>query len=156
MSNKLVLPIEPNKEYTFSYEDLKNVGEIGKGRFGTVSKMIHTPTSYTMAVKSVRLIFNQYDDKDDERRMQQLLQEIKIIQEASTCEEIVRFFGVTFHEGDCLICMEYLDISLDKFYKIVHEDAKQPFNEDVLGIIGVTILKALNSLKSLKHIIHRG
>lgn len=79
-----------------------------------------------------------------------------MIQEASSCEEVVRFYGVTFYEGDCLICMEYLDISLDKLYKIVHRIAGQAFNEDVLGIVGITILKALNNLKSLKHIIHRG
>lgn len=101
------------------------------------------------------MISNQFDDKDDEKRMKQLLQEIKMIQDASTCEEVVRFYGVTFHEGDSLICMEYLDISLDKLYRIVHTIAKQSFNEEVLGVIGVTILIALNNLKSLKHIIHR-
>lgn len=55
MSNKLVLPLEPNKEYTFSFEDLENKGEIGKGRFGTVCKMVHTPTGYPMAVKVCNL-----------------------------------------------------------------------------------------------------
>jgi hypothetical protein len=52
--------------------------------------------------------------------------------------------------------MEYMDISLDKLYRIVHQVAKQSFNEDVLGIIGITVLRALDNLKKLKHIIHRG
>lgn len=52
--------------------------------------------------------------------------------------------------------MEYMDISLDKLYKIVHNVAKKPFDEDVLGIVAVTLLGALNNLKKLKHIIHRG
>jgi serine/threonine protein kinase len=170
MSNKLVLPNDPTKEYTFGFDDLKNLGEIGNGRFGTVCKMVHIPSNYPMAVKRVRLISNQFDDKDEEKRTKQLMQEIKMIQgnfsviftnnfsflEASSCEEAVQFFGVTFWEGDCLICMEYMDISLDKLYRIVHNLAKESFNEDVLGIIAVTLLGALNNLKKLKHIIHRG
>ncbi|KAI6177182.1 Dual specificity mitogen-activated protein kinase kinase 2 [Aphelenchoides bicaudatus] len=152
MSNKLVLPTHPGTEFTFSYEDLKNLGEIGSGRFGVVSKMVH---GHEMAVKRVRLISNQFDDRDEEKRTKQLVQEIKIIQEVSLHSEIVKFFGVTFFEGDCLICMEYMDISLDKLYRIVYKLAKQSFNEDVLGTIAVTLLKALNNLKKFNHIIHR-
>ncbi|KAI6188087.1 hypothetical protein M3Y98_00315700 [Aphelenchoides besseyi] len=156
MSGKLVLPPDYTKEWTFGVEDLKNLGEIGHGRFGTVCKMVHEQTNYVMAVKRVRLISNQFDDCEDQRRMKQLEKEVKMIQEASACQEVVRFYGVTFHEGDCLICMEFMDISLEKLYKIVHRISKKPFHEDVLGTIGVTVLRALNSLKQLKHIIHRG
>lgn len=52
--------------------------------------------------------------------------------------------------------MELMDVSLDKLYRIVHGVAKQPFNEDVLGSVGVTVLKALTCLKRLNRIIHRG
>ncbi|KAI6215033.1 hypothetical protein M3Y94_00337400 [Aphelenchoides besseyi] len=155
MSGKLVLPPDYTKEWTFGVEDLKNLGEIGHGRFGTVCKMVHEQTNYVMAVKRVRLISNQFDDCEDQRRMKQLEKEVKMIQEASACQEVVRFYGVTFHEGDCLICMEFMDISLEKLYKIVHRISKKPFHEDVLGTIGVTVLRALNNLKQLKHIIHR-
>lgn len=128
----------------------------------------NTPYPQNIHLKLIFQISNQFDDKDDERRTNQLKQEIKMIQgfpllllhfmrylEASTCEEVVRLFGVTFHEGDCLICMEFMDVSLDLLYKIVHREAKMSFNEDVLGIVSVTILRALNNLKELKHIIHR-
>lgn len=52
--------------------------------------------------------------------------------------------------------MELMDISLDKLNHLVHERSKERFDENVLGSIGVTVLKALNCLKQLSHIIHRG
>ncbi|KAI6240975.1 Protein kinase domain-containing protein [Aphelenchoides fujianensis] len=155
MSGKLVLPPDYTKEYTFGVEDLRNLGEIGHGRFGVVCKMIYQPTNYVMAVKRVRLVSNQYDDHEDQRQMKQLEKEVQMIQEASACAEVVRFYGVTFHEGDCLILMEFLDVSLERLYKIVHRLAKKTFSEDVLGCVGVTVLRALNCLKRLKQIIHR-
>jgi hypothetical protein len=35
--------------------------------------------------------------------------------------------------------MELMDLSLEKLYKIVCRLAKEPFDETVLGIIGVTV-----------------
>jgi hypothetical protein len=35
--------------------------------------------------------------------------------------------------------MELMDLSLDKLYKIVHNIAKEKFDETVLGICGVTV-----------------
>ncbi|CAD5214822.1 unnamed protein product [Bursaphelenchus okinawaensis] len=154
MSGKLNIP-GVGREVTFGYEDLQNIGEIGAGRFGIVCKMRHIPTKFMMAVKRVRLISNQYENVESRRRMQQLQNEVQMIKEASTCPEVVRFYGVTFNEGDCLICMELMDISLDRLYKIVHQTTKMPFYEPVLGVIAVTVLNALNCLKKLKHIIHR-
>ncbi|CAD5221116.1 unnamed protein product [Bursaphelenchus xylophilus] len=154
MSGKLMLPCR-DREMTFGYEDLENIGEIGAGRFGIVCKMRHVPSKFIMAVKRVRLISNLYEDIEDQRRMRQLQNEVQMIKEASTCPEVVRFYGVTFHEGDCLICMELMDISLDRLYNIVHQVARTSFDENVLGSVGVTVLKALDCLKKLKHIIHR-
>lgn len=31
---------------------------------------------------------------------------------------MVRFYGAMFREGDVWICMEVMDISLDKFYRM--------------------------------------
>lgn len=52
--------------------------------------------------------------------------------------------------------MELMDLCLEKLYKIVHNIAKEPFNEWIFGIIAVSVLSALNCLKQLKSIIHRG
>lgn len=37
--------------YDFGAEDLQDMGEIGRGNFGSVSKMLHIKTSTVMAVK---------------------------------------------------------------------------------------------------------
>lgn len=37
--------------YDFTAEDLKDLGEIGRGAFGTVNKMIHKTSGTIMAVK---------------------------------------------------------------------------------------------------------
>lgn len=50
MSGKLVFPNDI-KEYHFGYEDLRDLGEIGRGRYGRVNKMIHIPTGRLLAVK---------------------------------------------------------------------------------------------------------
>jgi len=37
--------------YDFSAEDLQDIGEIGRGNFGTVNKMVHEKSGKVMAVK---------------------------------------------------------------------------------------------------------
>lgn len=37
--------------YTYSAEDLVDLGEIGRGNYGTVNKMLHTESQTSMAVK---------------------------------------------------------------------------------------------------------
>lgn len=51
MSGKLVFPGDPKKEHHFGFEDLCDLGEIGRGRYGRVNKMVHVPTGTPMAVK---------------------------------------------------------------------------------------------------------
>jgi len=42
------------QEYNFTADDLKDLGEIGRGNYGTVNKMLHGQSSTVMSVK-VRL-----------------------------------------------------------------------------------------------------
>lgn len=44
-------------------------------------------------------------------------------------------------QGDVWICMELMDTSLDKFYKMVIEKGL-PFPEDILGKIAVSVSAA--------------
>jgi hypothetical protein len=37
--------------YDFTSDDLQDLGEIGRGAFGTVNKMVHRRSSTVMAVK---------------------------------------------------------------------------------------------------------
>lgn len=58
-------------------------------------------------------------------------------------------------QGDCWICMELMDTSLDKFYKFIYEKLNERIPECILGKITVATVKALNYLKEKLRIIHR-
>lgn len=45
------LQLTPDTVYDFTSEDLQDLGEIGRGGFGTVNKMIHRISNTVMAVK---------------------------------------------------------------------------------------------------------
>ncbi|XP_069691168.1 dual specificity mitogen-activated protein kinase kinase 4 isoform X4 [Periplaneta americana] len=102
------LQVSPESVYDFTSDDLQDLGEIGRGAFGTVNKMVHRRSNTVMAVK-----------------------------------------------GDCWICMELMDTSLDKFYKFIYEKLQQRIPENILGKITVATVTALNYLKEKLKIIHR-
>uniref|UniRef100_A0A8R1XUM8 mitogen-activated protein kinase kinase n=2 Tax=Onchocerca TaxID=6281 RepID=A0A8R1XUM8_ONCVO len=154
ISGRLRFPEEP-KEYCFGYEDLTDLGSIGEGAYGRVHKMRHNETGRYMAVKKVRMISGKNDDGEANRSMKRLRQEVDAIEKASECPQVVTFYGLTFHEGDCLVCMELMDISLENLYKTIHNHTRGVFDERILGHVAVSILKALNHLKNEIKIIHR-
>ena len=43
--------------YDFTSDDLQDLGEIGRGAFGTVNKMVHRKSNTVMAVKVRILLF---------------------------------------------------------------------------------------------------
>lgn len=45
------LKISPEQHWDFTAEDLKDLGEIGRGAYGSVNKMVHKPSGQIMAVK---------------------------------------------------------------------------------------------------------
>lgn len=45
------LQLSPDTVYDFTSEDLQDLGEIGRGGFGTVNKEIHRISNTVMAVK---------------------------------------------------------------------------------------------------------
>ena len=47
------ITIAPNQVYDFREADLKELGQIGNGEFGTVHKALHTPSQTLMAVKRI-------------------------------------------------------------------------------------------------------
>jgi len=55
------------QNYEYSSEDLEDYGEIGRGAYGTVNKMLHKESKTYMAVKvlviSIRLSMNNYSDR---------------------------------------------------------------------------------------------
>ncbi len=49
------LKISPEQHWDFTAEDLKDLGEIGRGAYGSVNKMVHKPSNQIMAVKVIHL-----------------------------------------------------------------------------------------------------
>ncbi|XP_008181332.1 dual specificity mitogen-activated protein kinase kinase 4 isoform X2 [Acyrthosiphon pisum] len=142
------LQLSENKVYDFTSDDLQDLGEIGRGGFGTVNKMLHRSSDTVMAVKRIRSTV-------DENEQKQLLMDLDVVMKSNECPYIVQFYGALFKEGDCWICMELMDTSLDKFYKYVYEKLNQRIPENILGKITVATVKALNYLKEKLKIIHR-
>ncbi|XP_066598771.1 dual specificity mitogen-activated protein kinase kinase 4 isoform X2 [Prorops nasuta] len=142
------LQLAPNLVYDFTSEDLQDLGEIGRGGFGTVNKMVHRISNTVMAVKRIRSTV-------DEREQKQLLMDLEVVMKSNECPCIVQFYGALFKEGDCWICMELMDTSLDKFYKFIYETLDERIPECILGKITVATVKALNYLKEKLRIIHR-
>lgn len=54
------LQLSPNVVYDFTSEDLQDLGEIGRGGFGTVNKMIHRISDTVMAVKVYNFMYFYY------------------------------------------------------------------------------------------------
>jgi len=142
------LQITPELQVEFTADDLNDLGEIGRGGFGTVNKMVHRKSNTIMAVKRIRSTV-------DEKEQKQLLMDLEVVMRSNDCPCIVQFYGAIFKEGDCWICMELMDTSLDKFYKFIYERLSERLPENILGKITVATLIALNYLKEKLKIIHR-
>ncbi len=51
------LKISPEQHWDFTAEDLMDLGEIGRGAYGSVNKMAHKPSGQIMAVKVRRMSY---------------------------------------------------------------------------------------------------
>uniref|UniRef100_A0A8B9N2L6 mitogen-activated protein kinase kinase n=2 Tax=Neognathae TaxID=8825 RepID=A0A8B9N2L6_9AVES len=85
------LKISPEQHWDFTAEDLKDLGEIGRGAYGSVNKMVHKPSGQIMAVKRIRSTV-------DEKEQKQLLMDLDVVMRSSDCPYIVQFYGALFRE----------------------------------------------------------
>lgn len=137
----LELGVEYNME--ICAEDLVTLKKLGSGQSGTVSKVLHLPTKSTMAKKVVHL-------ETKELVQSQIVRELRIMHE---CESpfIIGFYGTFLHEGNVVICMEYVDCgSLEHIFKLTG-----PFPEFMLKHIAYSVLSGLIYLYDSHRIIHR-
>ncbi|XP_065319382.1 dual specificity mitogen-activated protein kinase kinase 4-like isoform X3 [Gordionus sp. m RMFG-2023] len=142
------LTLSPELIFEFKTEDLKDLGEIGRGSYGAVNKMLHLKSGTKMAVKRIRSTIN-------DKEQNQILMDLEVVMKSNECPYIVKFYGALFKEGDCWICMELMDTCLDKFYKHVYNSLNSHIPEDIIGKITFDTLLALNYLKERLKIIHR-
>lgn len=128
-------------------DDLMTIAELGRGAYGVVEKMKHRDSDVIMAVKRIRATVNS-------REQERLLMDLEVAMRSVDCPYTVTFYGALFREGDVWICMEVMDTSLDQFYKKV-KDRGLIIGENLLGIIAVSIVKALRYLQETLKVIHR-
>ena len=129
-------------------DDLVTLCELGRGAYGLVEKVKHPhPTGDTiMAVKRITAT-------QGSKETEMLLNELKILQQSKS-PFIVDFYGAMFRQGDVMICMEIMDISLDKFYMRVARSS-QLIPEDVLWTIAFSVLSGLKHLHKELQVMHR-
>ena len=137
-----------NEEYNFCAEDLVDCGEIGRGNFGAVNKMLFRRTGRVMAVKRIRSTV-------EEKEQKQLLMDLEVVMNSNDCPYIVLFYGAIFKEGDCWICMQLMEYSLDRFYRFIYDELNDSIPESFIGKVTLATVKALNYLKEKLKIIHR-
>jgi serine/threonine protein kinase len=148
-TNAGILTFPEGQTYEFNARNLIDKGIIGSGSYGgVVNKMEHDASGKIMAVKRVRA----RDVEKKERDV--MLRELKMIIDSQGCEDVVRFYGALFEDGDCWICMEIMDCSLDKFYRQVYKQNER-IPEKIIGFITASVVRALNYLKETLNLIHR-
>ena len=134
------------KDVNIEADDLTTLSMLGKGAYGLVEKVRHDQTGTVLAVKRITATQN-----DIEKEM--LLMDLDVLRSAD-CPYIVHFYGAMFRKGDVMICMEVMDISLDKFYRAAR-DANKCIPEEILGKVAFSVLSALNYLHKKLQVIHR-
>lgn len=132
---------------TVSACDLEKVVELGRGAYGVVEKMIHKPTEKIFAVKRIHASVHDESQK-------RMFVELDACMKSNSCPHLVRFYGALLREGDVWICMEVMDISLDKFNRMC-VDLKQSLPELFIAKVALSIVKSLNFMKEKMNLIHR-
>ncbi|OBA24467.1 kinase-like protein [Metschnikowia bicuspidata var. bicuspidata NRRL YB-4993] len=128
--------------FHISLDEFQFIEELGRGNYGTVSKVLHKPTGVLMAMKEVRLEL-------EENKFAQILMELEVLHKCDS-PFIVDFYGAFFVEGAVYMCMEFMDGgSLDKVYGHGIQD------ETCLAYIADSVIRGLKVLKDTHNIIHR-
>ena len=61
-----------------------------------------------------------------------MMKDLEVNRKTKECPFTVEFYGALFREGEVLICMEVMDVSLEQYYKAAHRIAIG-MPRDILG-----------------------
>uniref|UniRef100_A0A914D1C2 mitogen-activated protein kinase kinase n=1 Tax=Acrobeloides nanus TaxID=290746 RepID=A0A914D1C2_9BILA len=149
--NLLKFPKDP-KTYEYNPTEFEYVDIIESSRH-IVKEFCYKPLNIKMAVKTIRIPQNRYQDDEKNDKLVRLKKELTNFRTLSCHPNIVDFYGLCFNDGEALICMELMDMSLYDLYLVVH-DREEKFPEEILGYVAAQVLEALGFCKS-KNFIHR-
>ncbi|CAB3399784.1 unnamed protein product [Caenorhabditis bovis] len=123
------------------FKELKNIGYIGHGSCGTVEKYEYE--GVIMAVKAMPITQNSYE-------VSRIMMDLTVICRSFDCPYIVKCYGYFITNQNVYVCMECMATCLDRLLKLI----QQPIPENIIGVLCVSIVKALHYLKHT-HIMHR-
>lgn len=126
--DKIIFPDDPGNVYSFkhnAYEtDFREIGTLGSGKF-MVKSYLYKPANRKMAVKFIRIPHNRYNaDENNGRRVVELTREVMTFRKLFKAPNVVNCYGICLYEGQALICMEQMDMSLKEVYLKIHEVAE--------------------------------
>ena len=158
LDSRTTITIE-SQNFEIAADDLEVQCVLGRGAYGVVEKVKHKPTGTVLAVKVSWVIhrlrirksilesslftlqlffFQRITATVNDIETKRLLMDLDISMRTSACPYTVHFYGAMFREGDVMICMEVMDISLDKFYARAFNNNK-PIPENVLGKVAYSV-----------------
>ncbi|KAI1732137.1 protein kinase domain-containing protein [Ditylenchus destructor] len=147
LDDKFIMRTENGSEVLVRANELEKITELGRGNYGVVEKMRHQTTGMIFAVKRIH---SSIQDESQKR----LIVELDACMKSGCCPQMVRFYGAMFREGDVWICMQVMDISLDKFYRMC-VDMQTPVPEQFIAKIALSVVDGLNFMKEEMNLIHR-
>jgi len=147
LDDKCSMTFDGDRSYEVRAEELVRIKELGRGGYGIVETMRHPASNTVMAVKRIHVTLNN----EEEKRM---LIELNASMKSGQCPYMVRFYGAMFREGDVWICMEVMDTSIDKFYRMC-VDQGQSIPEPVLSRLSFCVIAALHYMKEELKLMHR-
>lgn len=153
--NKLNFPGDMN-EYVYKSEDFAFRESIESSRH-IVEEFEHLPTGKQVAMKTIRITHGRYQEKEKYSKIRKLIKEVKNFQILSNHKNIVDFYGLCINDGEAIICMELMDLSLYDLYNIFYGSSDGHsiiFPEHIIGYTAVQIINALSYCKS-KNLMHR-
>uniref|UniRef100_A0A914DNH8 mitogen-activated protein kinase kinase n=1 Tax=Acrobeloides nanus TaxID=290746 RepID=A0A914DNH8_9BILA len=127
--------------YKYNPKDFEFVDIIESSRH-IVKEFLYKPLKIKMAVKTIRIPINRYENNESDEKLTRLKREISSFRQLSHHPNIVNFYGLCFNDGEAMICMELMDMSLYDLYLVVH-DKKEIFPEAILSYIAIQVLEAL-------------
>uniref|UniRef100_A0A914ESH1 mitogen-activated protein kinase kinase n=1 Tax=Acrobeloides nanus TaxID=290746 RepID=A0A914ESH1_9BILA len=156
--NKIIFPENKSDIINFNSDlfenEFKEVETLGSGKF-VVKSYIYK--NQKMAIKFTHIPHSRHTTNDDNmRKLIELVREIIKIQKLSRCPNIVICYGVCLYDGQALICMEQMDMSLRNVFEKVHQlGNRNMFHEEkLLAFVAVAIVDALVYCNEAK-MIHR-
>ncbi|CCH61776.1 hypothetical protein TBLA_0F02350 [Henningerozyma blattae CBS 6284] len=144
-------------------QDIVQLGKIGSGNSGTVTKALHVPDSKVIAKKTIPV------EKNNDKIINQLIRELTIMKNLKPHPNLVEFYGAFYDQStnnEIIILLEYMNCgSLDKILSTYHSFVNRNlipqdivvkwFNTLSISRISASVLTGLSYLYDNYKIIHR-